>query len=184
MAYTSNIRAVTKRLAAKLKAIAKDDAIIREIATTLLASNVQRIHLQGLTVNGGQIGQYGTKPLYISVEASPKKFGAPTGKTGKSKFKSGKPHTSKYFSEGYAGFRSAIGADASKVNLTLTTRLQNDFQTQKRGRDWVLGFESSYGKRLRQAFEAKYGTRIWGVTQKDRKLSITIASNRIKAKLK
>lgn len=183
MAYVSNIKEVTKRLVKKLEAIQKDEKTLGIIATTILASNTRRIHLEGKNINGGLIGQYSTTPLYISSSASPKKFGAPTGKTGKSKFRSGKAHTSKYFAEGYAGFRNAVGRDASKVNLTLTSKLQNEFIAQRLGKGYVLGFTSSYGSDLRRAFETKYGARIWGVTRQDRALANKIALNAIKKRL-
>lgn len=50
---------------------------------------------------------------------------------GKSKFKNGKPHKSKYFAEGYKGYRKNIGRQVDKIDLSLSGELRLDFSNGK-----------------------------------------------------
>ena len=75
------------------------EKITKEVATGVRASNLRRIHNDGKAANGSNIGSYSTKPMYVSLKASPRKF-TPKGKTGKTKFANGKSHKSGYFRDG------------------------------------------------------------------------------------
>lgn len=90
---------------------------------------IERVFTNGQDVDGNQIGNYSTKPLYISIAGQTsqvKKSGLkPRGKNfTDSEFKNGKPRKSQYFPDGYKGYRSAVGRTTDKVNLFLTGSLQ------------------------------------------------------------
>lgn len=95
---------------------------------------VERIFVRGENQNNQKIGQYSEKPLYVSMvdkTKSPKKL-QPQGKTGKKVFKSGKPHTSRYFTS-YKDFKNQIGRRSDFVNLTLFGNLKSNFANGGRG---------------------------------------------------
>lgn len=91
----------------------------------------ERIFDEGRTTEGTKIGSYSDEPIYVSQSATPKPRGALTGKTGASKFKDGKPHKSKYFMQGYKGYRENVGRQANFVDLSLTGELRLDFGNEK-----------------------------------------------------
>ena len=88
-----------------------------------------RIFGEGKNAQGKKIGQYDTKtPLYISSKDAPKSVGTPTGKTGKSKFKNGNTHKTRYF-ESYKAFREQQGRRTDTVDLRLRGLLQSSHNT-------------------------------------------------------
>lgn len=109
-------------------------------ASSTMAQMGQRIFDDGKKTDGSDIGEYSTEPIYVSLKANPKPTGEPIGKPkgkakrGESVFKTGKKagqkHTSKYFPEGYKGYRANIGRTTDKVNLSLTNELRLDFSNQ------------------------------------------------------
>ena len=94
----SNIAQKLTELSSQIKEV--EPRVRRVAGTTLLASNIARIHNEGKAVDDSRIGSYSTKPAYFSPERSPKKF-TPKGKNGKSKFANGKRKKTRYFSNGY-----------------------------------------------------------------------------------
>ena len=117
--FKTNLNQVFAPIIAKLESPALADKVTRIVAVEMLGELRSRIHQQGKAADGGDIGQYSTKPLYVSVKNNVgRSFGAPLGKPNKngkrfSKFASGKkegqPHTSRYFERGYEGYKNAIG---------------------------------------------------------------------------
>jgi len=114
--------------------IAKMDARIKEIASDKLMTAVivdtiahytPRIFTKGLNSRNMAIGTYSTKSTYINPKTqSPKSFGV-LGKNGKSTFKNGNKHKTRYFTGGYKQFKGQIGR-GTKVNLRLFNELQLD----------------------------------------------------------
>src|SRR3990167_5153369 len=129
MKYSSNMEAVIKRLTGKLRQVANDQVMLTTIATTLQASNIERIHERGEAVSGANIGSYSRKPTYVNPSNSPKAI-SPKGKDGRNSFKNGKKKKTRYYSDGYKGFRSNIGRDTSNVNLSLSGKLSKEFGIQ------------------------------------------------------
>ena len=121
--------------------------VVRTVALTQMATMRRRIHQQGKASDGSLIGEYSTEPMYVSMSAnigSIKMFGEPVGKTGKSKFKNGKPHKSKYFKNGYKEFKTAIGRnELGTVNLSLSGQLNIEFTLIATEKGWGLGWENS-----------------------------------------
>lgn len=166
MTYESNVMLILANVNKKLTKASDVSKLQRTIATYLRASNLQRI-TEGIAVNGQMIGQYDTaSELYVNPLNAPRKF--PTvGKTGRAKFKNGKPHRTGYF-RNYKEFRARIGRPTGVVNLQLSGRLFKTWIIGQQGRDWVIGFNSEYGTNVAKGNEARFGKKIFGVSGKDR----------------
>jgi hypothetical protein len=99
----------------------------------------QRIFTNGLDSTGGDIGVYSTNPFYINPN-SPQLAGVasrgikPEGKTGKTKFKNGNPHKSKYLTEGYFELRSLTGRQNDKVDLNFSGSLERSVKVIENNR--------------------------------------------------
>lgn len=167
--YKSNAQEVINKLITNLKP-EKLDKMYREMAMSMYASNLRRVHNDGLNVSGSKIGSYSTKPLYVSprgFRSFPLK-----GKSGKTTFKNGKRHKTGYF-DGYGKFKEAIGYSTT-VNLQATGRLRLDFRVLKQGSGYVIGFLSSYGKKISEGNEDHFNTTIWGISDEDRQVNTAI----------
>lgn len=99
-----------------------------EATNEVIIMQEDRIFNKGLDSKGSPVGNYSTAPIYISLRATPKKFPA-KGKTGQTKFKNGKQHTSGYFAGGYYQFKQAIGRAGAgkKINLELFGHFRKGF---------------------------------------------------------
>ena len=135
---------------------------------------VDRIFGQGLNSNNAQIGAYNsTDPLYVNPKNAPKKFtprGKPTGKrkTGKTRFKNGEPHITKYF-KSYKDFRSNQGRKTGKVDLVLSGDLKSDYSTPPErvsNTNYVAGVSRTRNADKLEGMEEKYGD-IFGLTKEE-----------------
>jgi len=177
MIYESNFGNVTAQLITRLNEClpggSKYQVINRAVSVSMLTEVSKRIHEKGLAADGGIIGVYSTKPIYISKTANPgKDFGEPTGKNGQSVFKSGKKsgksHTSKYYQQGYLGYKNDIGRnELGTVNLSLSGQLQKQFTIIPADNGWGMGWpnDEMYFRAL--ALEQKYGKPIWALTKEE-----------------
>lgn len=136
-------------------------------ASSAMAIMGQRIFSDGKNTEGGDIGKYSTKPLYVSLSTKPKPTGAPTGKTGDSIFKSGNKHLSKYFPDGYRGYRANVGRESEKVNLSMTNEMRLDFSNQnlvapkpiKTGElEYSILLKKKINQKKRSGNEERFGT--------------------------
>lgn len=138
---------------------------LRIAAFTTTAQMGERIFDEGKKEDGSEIGQYSTKPTYISLAVAPKPKGRPTGKTGKSKFKNGEDHKSKYFPSGYKGYRENIGRQTAHVDLSLTGELRMDFGNQRpvaeprkiTDFEYQIRLDKDIDQKKRAGAEEKYG---------------------------
>lgn len=129
-------------------------------SNTVHAVQSQRIFDQGLNANESKIGNYSKKPAYFSPSQSPVNFPG-KGKDGKSKFKNGKPKKSRYFPNGYSGFRQAAGRQNQFVDLRLSGELAADYIVVPSGHDWVSGFQSSKSAAKAEGNEDRFGASIF-----------------------
>lgn len=176
----SNINQVVSNLLGKLQSFQKGgqgfDSALREVATTMRAEMTNRIHSEGKKADNSDIGQYSTTPLYVSTTANPgRSFGRPIGKTGKSKFETGKKagqdHASRYFEGGYNQFKTAIGRNQlGKVNLSLSGQLSNQFQIIALADGYGIGWVDTEKRERADHLEKKYG-KVWGLTEEEKQLS-------------
>ena len=148
----------------QLKAIMKVDRRLRSAASTTHQLMAQRIFWTGTAADGGPIGTYSTKPGYFSPERSPKKFTG-LGKAGKSKFKNGKVHKTRYFEDGYAGFRSKAGRQNSRVDLRLTGTLEGSFVVGSDGKSgYASGFVNDEQAAIAEGNESRFDTIVFELT--------------------
>ncbi len=179
MKYSSNIQEVVLDLKGKLTDAKQVSALQRTIGTYLLASNLRRIHNDGVAVDGSQIGHYDAlTPLYVNPSRSTRKFPV-KGKTGKTRFDNGNPHKTAYF-DSYKKYRDEIDKETAVVNLQLSGKLKLSFVLEQQGADWLIGFKNDYGKKISERQEEKWGKQIWGVTTQDRSQINTIINDFIK----
>lgn len=129
-----------KKLAAQLKEIEEKNTPFMLGVTTALSMLVERVFEDGRDSSNSQITLrrkydpgtgYSTHPVYINPIDSPRKF-PPMGKHGDTGPVGGKPRKTKYFKDGYKGFRRTIGREHNKINLRLTNDLQSDISNSVR----------------------------------------------------
>lgn len=150
-------------------------------AYTTTAKMGERIFDEGKTTDGTKIGSYSDEPIYVSLSVAPKPKGRPTGKTGKSKFASGKKagqdHKSKYFDTGYKGYRENVGRQTDKVDLSLTGELRLDFGNQKKNAEprkitdfeYQIQLNKDIDRKKASGAEEKYGE-IFNLSEPEREL--------------
>lgn len=124
-----------------LRDLTDTNGLEREIATTLLASNLERIHDQGKAVSGNKIGEY--KPSTKRIRTNPKGL-----------------------SSRQVGF----------VDLFFTGKLQKELVVVPDGKNWAVGFLTSYGSELRKKQEEHFSKQIWGITNQDEQTISRIVS--------
>jgi hypothetical protein len=183
------IRSLNGKIESFFPGAAGYEGLLRTVATTLLADVKTRIHEKGIASDGSAIGQYSTKPMYVSSTAnigSAAKFGRPIGKTGRSKFQSGKrkgaDHASRYFPGGYNEFKTKIGRNQlGSVNLSLSGDMNSQLTVQATSNGFGFGWPDGTGKgsKFQRAgfLEKKYGKKIWGLTDEEKVKTISLAKN-------
>jgi len=159
--------------------------VVREVALNNMAQMRDRIQNRGgATV--GTIGSYSTNPIYIPTDEMVGKKLPPAGKQFKGKrrkvFASGKkkgqPHSSRYFSGGYSGYKTAIGRNTlGKVNLTLSGQFFNQMQLFPTAKGWGIGWSSSAMLERARGFESSkgYGKKIFYPTRAERDRAVMLA---------
>lgn len=171
----TNANEIMRGLTQKILNPERLDNALKITATTILAELKTRVFEDGQATDSGKIGDYSTKPLYVSASASPRSFGAPTGKTGRSRFANGQLHKSKYFPDGYKGFRGAVGRDTSKVNLSLSGQFAAQMTVIQTAKGYGIGWTNREMFNRAGAFTKKYNKFIWKLTDNERTLAIALA---------
>ena len=168
----SNINTIINSRLSQLREIqsggAVYDAAMHDAADTQLRNITQRIHTDGRASDGLDIGQYSITPMYMNPKNSPVAF-QPVGKTGRDTFiKSGKPHLTRYFDQGYRAFREEVGLPSDKVVLTLSGALRDGLLVMPAAGGYILCWSDASLYELSQALEAKYQKAIWAATAEER----------------
>lgn len=185
----TNIGDIIKKLQADINKLSPGgeyyEGMLRETCNSIKPVVQTRIHKQGKASDGSAIGEYSTKPLYVSISHPGKSFGDPTGKTGKSVFssgeKKGQQHTSKYFDGGYEEFKTEIGRNKiGSVNLSLSGQLNNQLAVTATASGFGLGWPNDEMLNRANALEAKYGKRIWALSPEEKNMCNEIAGAYIK----
>ena len=179
----SNITSVVNSIHSRLQQIKPGGAVydkaMNEAAEAQLMSTTQRIHVTGTATDGSVIGQYSTSPVYINPKNSPSSF-QPVGKTGKTTFaKTGQPHLTRYFDQGYKDYRQQMGLTTDRVVLTLRGDLRDGLSVIRTQNGYGLGWDDANLYNLSQKLEERYGKKIWSPTA-DEKAAIV---NTIREKL-
>lgn len=144
--------------------------LILPVAAAVHARQVERIFGRGEKANG-RIGNYSTKPEY-EVKTVFKNAGGfvGVGKTGKTIFKSGKPHQSMFLQQGYKQLKQLQGMESSFVNLTYSADLKKDFAASLSTSNGavVSGVSTSENAGKMQNLKAKYGDDLFALTDDER----------------
>lgn len=183
MKANTNLNDVLLSYAAKFASLTKGgqgyDSTLREVATAMRAEVSRRIHSAGKNSNDAPIGNYSTKPMYVSLSAVPKPKGVGRGKSGQTKFKDGSPHRSKYYASGYLDYKTDVGRNKlGTVNLSLTGQLSNQFSVIATSNGYGLGWSNDEMYNRSQALQKKYG-QVWFLTEAETNLSNEIAQTQI-----
>lgn len=164
-----------------LKSKIKSGAFAIPAAKELEGRMARRIFLQGKNSAGTAIGQYSTKPLYISLKRREfnllpaikklKGQGKPTKRDpkGKTNFADGRPLVSHYFAGGYREFRQVAGRQpkgkiarlggkaTDGINLNLTGSLAQSFTTGIASERVSIGFTSKKVLTNALSLEKRFG---------------------------
>jgi hypothetical protein len=165
---TSNAENILAGLHERLQALMPGGEVMEHgmqaAAGEQLALCLDRIHTRGTASDGSDIGHYSSTPMYANPERYHASF-SPVGKTGRSTFvKSGQPHRTRYFDQGYRAFREAMGLPSDKVVLTLSGALRDGLTVIKTGSGYGLGWDNAELHALAQQLEQRYGQPIWPPT--------------------
>jgi hypothetical protein len=168
----SNIDTIISSKLEKLRSIQPGGAVYERAMQTAIATQLttctRRIHTDGQASDGSDIGQYNANPMYVNPQRSPVPF-QPLGKTGRDTFiKSGKPHLTRYFDQGYRAYREEMGLTADRVVLTLSGALRDGLMVMPTSGSYALGWSDAALYDLSQALEAKYQKPIWAPTADER----------------
>lgn len=147
----------------KIANIQKPDVlkqISSDVAFSVLPEMVERVVDRGEDSNDSDIGVYSTDPIYVSGEASVKPKKPLKGKYGAIKFKDGSPHKSKYYPDGYSGYKKDTGRSIGKVNLSLTRQMMNELTVIQIEKGYGLGWDNSELIQRFRGFEKKYKKKI------------------------
>lgn len=133
----------------------------------------QAVFLEGKTATGSDIGEYSTKPIYVSVDGAKSRFGSqiPTSKLkGAGKPRAGRkrgpksrivegeavPLRSKYFADGYSGFRAFMGRPNDKVNLKLTGNMAGSIASGTEGNVSTIGWTNDEAREIAEGNEVRF----------------------------
>ena len=181
MQIRTNANQVIRNLTQRLTNPQSIDNTIKRIATTMLAELGTRVFEEGKASDEGDIGLYSKKPIYVSVASNPaRSFGRPIGKTGKSKFESGKKagqdHKSRYFPQGYDQYKTTVGRNQlGKVNLSLSGQFSRQMTIIPTAKGYGIGWVNNEMFKRSGFFTKKYNKAIWKLTSDEGKLAQAIA---------
>lgn len=186
--YESNIDNILAEFQSKVKNINDNKAMIREIATTLYGNISHRVHNDGKDATENEIGRYSTKPTLIGAKSFVNKTAANKVFGSKAKRKAltwvtVKGHSLAELQGGYKQIRSIEGKETNHVNLDRTGKLRKDFGFAAQGKDYVIGFKSEYGAKLRKYQEDHWGKVIWQASEKDKQIAVEIFERYIQKQL-
>jgi hypothetical protein len=119
----------SESLQKKIQELERANKPLEVAVRSIMAVQSGRIFIQGKNAEGGNIGEYVNKPVYISPDANK---GLPKfplkGKDGSTKFKNGKQHKTGYF-QNFHDFKKKVGRSKNlqTVDLFLTGNLQKNW---------------------------------------------------------
>ena len=133
------------------------------VCNSVESSIKRRVFNDGLSTDGGKIGDYSTKPIYVNKDGYtglPNRF-KPVGKTRSGNFKNGNERKSKYYSGGYKEFRNDVGRQTSYVDLELTSSMRLAFVTGRTGKGYAVGFINREQSQKAVGNEKRFGKLIF-----------------------
>jgi len=148
--------------------------VLNDVTSGILRTMKRRIHRDGVNSMGTKIGggNYSTKPAYFNPDQGSVMLSlANKGKTGRTKFKNGDAHKTRYYSRGYKEFRTANKKITNKVNLEFKGDLRRALTFKKsRYNHFVIGMSTLSAIEKSDNLEQKYGGQIWGIGAMENKI--------------
>lgn len=159
----TNIAEIVGGITSKIEGIVNDsdNSVIRAVAVAMLPVIHDRIHVEGLDANGSPIGNY--SPGYMKVRTN-SGFKSKTIARGPSK---GSPRPN-YNRSG-----------DTKVILSLTRQMENDFSVVATQKGYGLGFKNAVNFDKATWSEQTYGKKIYGLTPGEQDTVVEIATEQI-----
>jgi hypothetical protein len=170
-----------------LRAVVAEPEVRQRISSVaafaVIAEYKNRIFVEGLTSDGSQIGQYSTRPFYqnpnalIGVAASGV---SPEGKSGKSRFKNGNTHKTKYLPRGYAELRELTGRESGKVDLNFSGSLERSIKVVDDGEGAAITYTNDFEADKMAANEIRFGADISGVSEDEIEIGVNAAVDELR----
>ena len=171
-----------------LKTVIEDDNTAKRIsqaaAFQVIAEYKQRIFSEGLDSSGAPIGTYSVNPFYINpktligVKAAGIK---PEGKNGQTVFKNGKPHKTKYLTQGYAQLRDLTGRQSSTVDLNFSGSLFESIKVTESGLVSRVTYTNAKNAEIMAGQEQHFTRDISSVSDEEREQGEEAARNELLA---
>jgi hypothetical protein len=160
-------------------------------AKTLLQSIKKRIFSEGKNSNGQPIGDYSTKPIYVSRKqfANPAAF-QPYGKIRRGRivsrkgrlFAEEKKHKTMYLPNGYKQLRQIQGKESQFVNLNYRGKTMRAYVMNETNTEVLLGLNTPLAAAIRSKQEERFKASIFAATPEEiqvYQMSVTTRLNRI-----
>lgn len=146
--------------------------MMQDITTGLLRTMKRRIHNNGMSTDGASIGSYSTKPMYKNPKDGAVTVSLPNaGKYGQTQFRDGTEHKTRYYSDGYKGWRNANRRKTDKVDLYFKGDLERSFSFVKMNDSFYgIGFKDKDNWNKARGMEQHFGVDIWGVGQDEQEI--------------
>lgn len=137
----------TEKIRSRLNDVTVQNSL-RIAALSVLPDMRVRIFDKGLTPEGNSIGNYSTKPTYLSIEQIRKQVGGRPSRTGKSR----------YYPGGYAQYKAALGSKG--FDLRNFGVMMRDFlapQEVKSGTRLILRFKEKRNQEIAEKYPQAFG---------------------------
>lgn len=146
--------------------------MMNDITAGILRTMKRRIHSDGMDIYNRGIGTYSTDPMYANPSNGAVRVAlANKGKYGDTHFKNGKPHKTRYYSDGYKGWRTANRRKTNKVDLVFKGDLERSFTFQQlRPNVWGIGFTDNENWQKAKGLEQHFTADIWGIGTREQEI--------------
>jgi hypothetical protein len=176
-----------------LSQVIADDNTARRIsqaaAVAVVAEYKQRIFSEGLDSSGNPIANkdgniYSVNPFYVNPLSLVGVASAgikPEGKNGQSVFKSGKPHKTKYLTNGYKQLRELTGRQTAVVDLNFSGDLFQSVKAVEVGSISYISYTSATQSLKMSGYEERNNRIISAVTDSEQEIGYRAAQNELLA---
>ena len=181
ISVTTNIGQQVKGLVTKLNPNNLRDKVLRAVANSVFADMKVRIHRDGKDSSGNQIGIY--TPEYMKVRTG--QFA--TNEVYKRGAKKGQLKPIGVYTKGKNKGQPREKynrTNDTKVVISLTRQMENDFAVIHSGKDYGLGYKNSLNRDKVDWVEATYKKDIFKMTEAEKEKAITVATEEIKRLLR
>lgn len=152
----SNIADVAAGLKRKLEKLKNKEYLLRPLAIDTIANMHERIHIKGLATDNQQIGTYSPQYMKVRTDAWANKQKPPQSKETEKKKAGGLPR------------RKYNRSNDTKVIISLTRQLENDYALQPTEKGYAIGFNNRFNKQKADWVTRIYRKQIFGLTPDER----------------